>query len=769
MQAKRTRILSAVLALVLAVSLLPGVTISAAENPFTDVGASDYYYSAVLWAVENSVTAGVTPTSFAPKATCTRAQMVSFLWRAMGKPAHKSDENPFTDVKTADYYYDAVLWAVENSVTYGTSATAFSPETTVTRGQVVTFLWRAAGSPAPQSDTTPFTDVTDAQYYYKAVLWAVEKGITFGTSKVTFAPEETCIRAQIVSFLHRYMNSTEIPDTPDSERLTITAQPTSATVKPREKLTTLSVKIAGGKAPYTYAVEQYFEHSGWKVIATQWEQTAKTWTYQGTASDLLGDYRYRLTVTDDDGSMVISEEIIITVVSDLRIQMQPTSATVVPNTALTSLSVSVLGGSGPYTYTLEEYYEKSGWKAIYTEWEQASTNWAYYGIAENDYGSYRYRITITDAVGSKIISDEVIITVASDLRIILQPISASLEVGAEITTLSIAISGGKAPYTYRLECYNASNCNWEEISYQSEQSEKAWSFDGLVHHTSGTYRYRIAVTDATGTEVISNEARIFVSVYSDQSIQVGAKSYQLGMTENQLISLAGQPSEQLAVFEGYTWYIYGAQTYTDFIMAGIYQGKVVALCASGPGFSYQGYTMADQNPNFPASSSCYVSALTDKNDGGRFHCIWVQAKSYNPTLRGDLTALLANEARVDFHLVNAFRAYYGQRILTWNDKLATSARLHSADMAANHYFDHTGRNGSQPWDRVEAQGVSFYSCGENIAAGQENGIDVHNAWVNSAGHRANILDSGFTQMGTGIAYLNSSDYGVYYTENFIGA
>ena len=85
------------------------------------------------------------------------------------------------------------------------------------------------------------------------------------------------------------------------------------------------------------------------------------------------------------------------------------------------------------------------------------------------------------------------------------------------------------------------------------------------------------------------------------------------------------------------------------------------------------------------------------------------------------------------------------------------------------YFDHTGRNGSQPWDRVEAQGVSFYSCGENIAAGQENGIDVHNAWVNSAGHRANILDSGFTQMGTGIAYLNGSDYGVYYTENFIGA
>ena len=256
---------------------------------------------------------------------------------------------------------------------------------------------------------------------------------------------------------------------------------------------------------------------------------------------------------------------------------------------------------------------------------------------------------------------------------------------------------------------------------------------------------------------------------TSDSVQVAGKSYQIGMTRAQLIALAGQPSEQLSCLEGYTWYVYGTKTYEDFVMAGVYQDKIVALCTSGPGFYYQGYSMLDRNPDLPASSSCYFAALTDKNDGGRFHCIWVQAKSYNPTLRGDVTTLLANEARVDFHLVNAFRAYHGQRILSWNDKLATSARLHSADMAANHYFDHTGRNGSQPWDRVEAQGVSFYSCGENIAAGQENGIDVHNAWVNSAGHRANILDSGFTQMGTGIAYLNSSDYGVYYTENFIGA
>lgn len=190
---------------------------------------------------------------------------------------------------------------------------------------------------------------------------------------------------------------------------------------------------------------------------------------------------------------------------------------------------------------------------------------------------------------------------------------------------------------------------------------------------------------------------------TSDSVQVAGKSYQIGMTRAQLIALAGQPSEQLSCLEGYTWYVYGTKTYEDFVMAGVYQDKIVALCTSGPGFYYQGYSMLDHNPDLPASSSCYFAALTDKNDGGRFHCIWVQAKSYNPTLRGDVTTLLAGEARVDFHLVNAFRAYHGQRILSWNDKLATSARLHSADMAANHYFDHTGRNGSQPWDRVEAQ------------------------------------------------------------------
>lgn len=169
---------------------------------FTDVKASDYFFNAVDWAVKNDITNGMTSTTFGPDVTCTRAQTVTFLWRAAGSPAPKSANNPFTDVKTSDYFYNAVLWAVENGVTNGASATTFAPDATVERGQVVTFLWRAAGRPAAQADSH-FTDLQDGAYYTDAVLWAVEKNITTGTSATTFAPKAGCTRGQIVTFLFR--------------------------------------------------------------------------------------------------------------------------------------------------------------------------------------------------------------------------------------------------------------------------------------------------------------------------------------------------------------------------------------------------------------------------------------------------------------------------------------------------------------------------------------------------------------------------------------
>ena len=170
--------------------------------PFRDISSSAYYFDAVKWAVSAGITGGTTATTFSPDAACTRAQMVTFLWRAAGSPAPKSGANPFRDVSSAAYYYNAVLWAVEQGITSGTSATTFSPDAIVTRGQTVMFLYRNAGSPASGTGSA-FTDVKIGDYYSPAVRWAVANGITSGTSATTFSPSAPCTRAQIVTFLYR--------------------------------------------------------------------------------------------------------------------------------------------------------------------------------------------------------------------------------------------------------------------------------------------------------------------------------------------------------------------------------------------------------------------------------------------------------------------------------------------------------------------------------------------------------------------------------------
>ena len=171
---------------------------------FTDVQPGVYYYDAVLWAVEKGITNGTSDTAFSPNLTCTRAQTVTFLWRAAGSPAPQSTANPFTDVQPGAYYYDAVLWAVEQGITNGTSDTAFSPDATVTRGQTVTFLHRYAGS-QDAAGSNPFADVAADAYYADAVQWAVANGVTQGTGENTFSPADGCTRGQIVTFLYRYM------------------------------------------------------------------------------------------------------------------------------------------------------------------------------------------------------------------------------------------------------------------------------------------------------------------------------------------------------------------------------------------------------------------------------------------------------------------------------------------------------------------------------------------------------------------------------------
>ena len=168
---------------------------------FADVPASAYYYDAVLWAVENGITNGTSATAFSPNAPCTRAQIVTFLWRASGSPEPKNMSS-FTDVSTDAYYAKAVAWAVENGITSGTGAGKFSPNATCTRAQAVTFLYRAAGSPQV-SGRTAFNDVPAAAYYADAVAWAEEHGVTGGIGSSLFGCGNHCTRAQIVTFLYR--------------------------------------------------------------------------------------------------------------------------------------------------------------------------------------------------------------------------------------------------------------------------------------------------------------------------------------------------------------------------------------------------------------------------------------------------------------------------------------------------------------------------------------------------------------------------------------
>ena len=199
------------------VAFAPQTAQNDTENPFLDVKEGPFY-NAILWSYRNGVTAGMTPTLFAPDETCTRAQTVTFLWRAAGSPVPSVSENPFTDISPTEYFYNPVLWAMEKNITNGTTKTTFSPYERVRRGQVVTFLYRwnlsgGGGLSAYVPWQNPFTDIRPGlnNYFYAPVRWAVENGVTNGITPTIFAPNEYCTRGQIVTFLYRYKGNKSSP------------------------------------------------------------------------------------------------------------------------------------------------------------------------------------------------------------------------------------------------------------------------------------------------------------------------------------------------------------------------------------------------------------------------------------------------------------------------------------------------------------------------------------------------------------------------------
>ena len=176
------------------------------NNPFSDVPAGSWFEKPVLWAMENGITSGTSENSFSPNNQCLRSHVATFLWAAEGKPEPSSYSTPFTDVSSSDWFYKPVLWAVENGITSGVSPDRFGANDVCNRYQVVFFLWKAAGSPEPTSTQNPFTDVQSTDFFYKAVLWAVENGITSGVSATQFGPYNPCTRAQVVTFLYAAYN-----------------------------------------------------------------------------------------------------------------------------------------------------------------------------------------------------------------------------------------------------------------------------------------------------------------------------------------------------------------------------------------------------------------------------------------------------------------------------------------------------------------------------------------------------------------------------------
>ena len=605
------RLISFLLAFVLLLGMMPTVM---AASPFSDVPADAYYYDAVLWAVEQGVTTGTGNGKFSPLMNCTRSQVVTFLWRAAGSPEPSATEMSFSDVPADAYYYDAVLWAVEKNITTGTGNGKFSPLMDCSRAQIVTFLWRSQGSPAVSGVENPFTDVPAGQYYTDAVLWAVKEGITTGTAADKFSPDMICTRSQIVTFLYRCMGSSSDDTTP----LTIDAQPCDVECK-ADCDVVFVVAVSGGTPGYTYQwwydtdniepremseadtwatgwdteeavvsvyASDFAEHlMVWCVITDAKGQTITSekatvteafdplliidysddaiavcgevvsfyvttfggkgnltydWQYKndsmehyasigevsppwasGFDTDTLQlvlaqehfdqNYRFRCVVEDELGQSATSYE--MDVVKALHITQQPETILVHPNGGSHSYHVGVDGETGPYTYQWQYRHKGDPVFSNIDEFTRAfctgfNTDTLELDIYSNDFErESKFRCVITsNTTGEEVISDEV--GIEKKLYIEYQPQDVTVEAG-ETAIFSVVAGGGSGDYTYQWEW----TCDGEEVYYRFTEEPWATGFDTAdlsvtvkdVDFTEG-YRYRCVITDESGQSVVSEPA-----------------------------------------------------------------------------------------------------------------------------------------------------------------------------------------------------------------------------------------------------------------------
>lgn len=337
-----------VLSLLLALTMLIGMTPAAfaVGTSFSDVSDNAWYYNAVNWAVENNITGGIGNGMFGPEQTCTRAQVVVFLWAAADKPDPQSTVSPFTDVKESDWFFKAVMWAVENNITGGTSATTFSPDAACTRAAVATFLYAAQGKPGYASAEGTFTDVSTKDWFYAPVAWAVENNVTGGIGNGKFGPDQSCTRAQIATFLWKadqIGNDPIVTDPPVTTppitpvpALVIKEQPVGKTIVYGETAL-LTVKASGGMEPYSYQ---------WRVDGAAISGATEA-SYEAAENG-----SYSCVVTDANGTEVKSGSATVQVEmpedGSVVITKQPVGGEITGS--YLSLSVTASGGKKPYSY-----------------------------------------------------------------------------------------------------------------------------------------------------------------------------------------------------------------------------------------------------------------------------------------------------------------------------------------------------------------------------------------------------------------------------------
>ena len=367
---------------------------------FTDVPTTAYFYDAVEWAVAKGVTAGKTETTFAPNESCTRAQAVSFMYRAAGKPAVDGTVQPFTDVKPADYFATPVQWALENSITAGVTADKFGPNNPCTRGQIVSFLYRAAGSPEIGEVENPFKDVKDSDYFYNAVLWAVKNGITAGMSADKFAPNNKCTRGQIVCFLERYYNK--------GAELEIVTQPADFYMEYSEVDATFTIEIQGGEPNYYY---DWYVEGEKKATHGATDATSDSFTYHVTDYDfdnVQGSYLDVVCyVTDITGKQVASQTAKLfakEVTKPLAFKVDPVDYQMTSSMEEATFTVEITGGVPNYYYDWYIYKDNDETKVSHGA-TSATSDTLTFVVSDYDFDDYReisVRCIVTDIEGNSI-------------------------------------------------------------------------------------------------------------------------------------------------------------------------------------------------------------------------------------------------------------------------------------------------------------------------------------------------------------------------------